>query len=114
MQFLRAALGPCAVPAPAISLSTATFSAIANAALNSTGLVFAPYFDDIAFLMSVFVYEDVGVTACAWLRAALHFSKHHSHAIVRPPDNYAAGLLSSYTLINAGACERTRHLLPTF
>ena len=55
------------MPAPPIDLSSTTFGTIVNVALNTSGnfLNFDPANDDIAFLMSVFVYEDVGVTACA-------------------------------------------------
>ena len=70
MQFLRAALGPCAVPAPQIDLSTNVFGTIANLAVGTGGnfLNFDPANDDVSFLLSVYVYEDVGVTACAWCR----------------------------------------------
>ena len=101
VQFLRAALGPCAVPAPQIDLSTNAFGTIANLAVGTGGnfLNFDPANDDVSFLLSVFIYEDVGVTACACSLSA--FAPSFSDALLSDPDNYAAGLLSSYGLINA-------------
>lgn len=70
VRFLRAALGSAAVPCPALSLSTATFTTAASAAvtaagssLNPTGQIYNPYANADAFLLGAYIFEDVGVTA---------------------------------------------------
>lgn len=61
--FLRTALGAAAVPIPLLNLGT-SFSGAADAALNTTlSPAFSPYGGDLAFLLSSFIFEDVGVTA---------------------------------------------------
>lgn len=63
VKLLRSVLGACAVPAPPIDLSVTTFSTLANAATGQTtnALNLNPAHGDLAFLLSAFIYEDVGM-----------------------------------------------------
>ena len=65
--FLRAQLGSSAVALPALNIdggATGAFTAAARAAglVSATG-TFDPYASDENFLLSAFIFEDVGVTA---------------------------------------------------
>ncbi|MGI4730937.1 MAG: ferritin-like domain-containing protein [Janthinobacterium lividum] len=65
--FLRAQLGASAVALPALNIdggATGAFTAAARAAglVSATG-TFDPYASDENFLLSAFIFEDVGVTA---------------------------------------------------
>lgn len=63
MDFLRAALGKHAVAQPEINIGS-SFSAAANAAFGATlPVAFTAYGNDALFLLSAFIFEDVGVTA---------------------------------------------------
>jgi hypothetical protein len=65
VQFLRAALGPAAVPMPSIDLSF--FGPLAVAATITTAPTgtgsFNPFSSFDYFLVGAFIFEDVGVTA---------------------------------------------------
>ena len=64
VAFLRSALGSVAVAQPALSLTVATFNALATAAgVSSALLPFNPYANDAYFLLGAYVFEDVGVSA---------------------------------------------------
>lgn len=63
VAFLRSALGTSAAPQPLIDIGT-SFAAAANAAFGATLSVnFTGYGSDKLFLLSAFIFEDVGVTA---------------------------------------------------
>ncbi len=59
--FLRGALAAAAVAQPAIDVSVAAFTAVANAA--GIAGTFNPYLLDPFFLIGAYIFEDVGVTA---------------------------------------------------
>lgn len=63
VDFLRSVLGNASAPQPEINIGSA-FSAAANAAFGMTLPVnFSAYGSDALFLLSAFIFEDVGVTA---------------------------------------------------
>lgn len=65
VDFLRSALGSNAIPQPAISIDS-SFAAAANAAFKtnlSSIATYSAYATDALFLLSAFIFEDVGVTA---------------------------------------------------
>ncbi|MGA2582370.1 MAG: ferritin-like domain-containing protein [Tepidisphaeraceae bacterium] len=60
---IRAALGADAVARPNINIQRAFTDAAVAAGIISSGQIFEPYANDENFLLSAFVFEDVGVTA---------------------------------------------------
>ncbi|EIE26901.1 hypothetical protein COCSUDRAFT_59405 [Coccomyxa subellipsoidea C-169] len=66
LAFLRKAAGAAAVPCPQIDIG-GSFNAVIKAALGSRAgdNVFSPYTNDVNFLLSAFLFEDVGATAFA-------------------------------------------------
>jgi hypothetical protein len=74
VAFLRAALGANAVAQPALNISGGpggAFSAAAAAAGVPNPNSFDPYANDLNFLLSAFIFEDVGVTAYKGAASAL-------------------------------------------
>ncbi|DBB10824.1 hypothetical protein WJX82_009575 [Trebouxia sp. C0006] len=72
VRFLRSALGSLAVKCPSLSLSPATFTVAAKAAVSNYGATinsstsstaFDPYTVEDHFWLAAFIFEDVGVTA---------------------------------------------------
>lgn len=63
VEFLRAALGPAAVPCPEMDIGSAFKTAANFAASTILEPRFDPYANDIFFLHAAFIFEDLGVTA---------------------------------------------------
>ena len=65
VAYLRAALGPAAVPCPLVDIGGA-FETAAQLAFNSSTPLsppFSPYESDLFFILGAYIFEDVGVTA---------------------------------------------------
>lgn len=101
VAFLRAVLGPQAVPCPTLNVGT-SFPTIINAALGSTATsyVFSPYTDDISFELGAFL-KSLDMIASRLLSAVTHFS-------TRPAALQAARV--SGLLLSACACLLYRRI----
>ena len=89
VAFLRSALGANAVSQPALNISGGpggAFSGAAAAAGVPNPMMFDPYANDLNFLLSAFIFEDVGVTAYKGAASALIGNKTFLQA--------AAGILA--------------------
>lgn len=111
VAFFRNALGVAAVSRPALSLD-ASFTAVAMAAgLIGKGQRFDPYANELNFLFSAFIFEDVGVTA---FKGAAPFIANKTYldaaAGILAVEAYHAGIIRS-TLYAKGVA--TPDIYPT-
>ncbi|KAL3152576.1 hypothetical protein ABBQ32_001599 [Trebouxia sp. C0010 RCD-2024] len=129
VTFLRDALtaaGATPVPCPALSLSPATFTTAAKAAvaaINATisnttsATAFNPYASEDAFYLGAYIFEDVGVTAYkgavqvlqsqafATVAAGIEAVEAGHAAIIRDQMFQVAGSPTGLTLSNGGAID---------
>ncbi|BDA43113.1 Desiccation-related protein PCC13-62 [Coccomyxa sp. Obi] len=104
LAFLRSAAGAAAVPCPQIDIVN-SFPAVIKAALGSRAgnYNFSPYDNDVNFLLSAFLFEDVGATAFAGAIPVLVGADAQSAANgIGGVEAYHGGLLRQWLFENGG------------